>query len=245
MWHEKKISFQVTMLGRPANLFVAAKRLCKPCTVTGAIVTTTTISVNFTRMSSSSAATSCTEQHASSFSNSFKNEPASMVKVASKILSKDAQNHIVFVGERHDDTNAHRCELALLKALHEGYIEGDSGQSSRTENRKLILSLEFFDTDTQLVLDEYLRGLIPVTPHTFYASLVHMLPKPLFLSSHPRRKTSQPYKRRRRGSLHSLAHLITTKQPTVGWWSTVRSMESQWCTTRAAACVCDPLAFQP
>lgn len=52
---------------------------------------------------------------------------------------------VVFVGENHDDPNAHAFQLALLKALH-------------AQNPRLALSMEMFERDVQGVLDEYLAG---------------------------------------------------------------------------------------
>ena len=57
---------------------------------------------------------------------------------------------VVFLGEQHDDTVAHRRQLRVLEALQERY--GDE--------RPLVLSLEMFERDVQLVLDEYRAGLI-------------------------------------------------------------------------------------
>lgn len=57
---------------------------------------------------------------------------------------------VVFLGEQHDDTIAHRRQLQLLEALQARY-----GQQ-----RPLVLSLEMFERDVQLVLDEYRQGLI-------------------------------------------------------------------------------------
>ena len=54
---------------------------------------------------------------------------------------------VVFFGEEHNDSVAHVVQYELLKAMHERY----SG---------VALSLEMFVSDDQLVLDEYLAGLI-------------------------------------------------------------------------------------
>ena len=55
---------------------------------------------------------------------------------------------VLFFGEEHDDSAGHYLEAAIFKALHKEY--GD----------KLALSMEMFETDCQLVLDEYLDGFI-------------------------------------------------------------------------------------
>ncbi len=55
---------------------------------------------------------------------------------------------VIFFGEEHNDSAGHFLEAAIFKALHKEY--GD----------KLALSMEMFETDCQLVLDEYLHGYI-------------------------------------------------------------------------------------
>jgi uncharacterized iron-regulated protein len=59
---------------------------------------------------------------------------------------KDAD--VVFFGEEHNDSAGHYLEAAIFKALYTQY--GD----------KLALSMEMFETDCQLVLNEYLDGFI-------------------------------------------------------------------------------------
>jgi len=59
---------------------------------------------------------------------------------------KDAD--ILFFGEEHNDSAGHYLETAIFRALQKTY--GD----------KLALSMEMFETDCQLVLDEYLDGYI-------------------------------------------------------------------------------------
>src|SRR5690606_38152495 len=54
---------------------------------------------------------------------------------------------VVFFGEEHNDSIAHILEYDLLKAMNERY-EG------------VALSMEMFVSDDQLVLDEYLAGII-------------------------------------------------------------------------------------
>src|SRR5690242_19595816 len=57
---------------------------------------------------------------------------------------------VVFVGENHDDKQAHALELAIL----EGLYRRDPG---------LALSLEMFERDVQGVVDEYLQDFITET----------------------------------------------------------------------------------
>src|SRR5579872_1431227 len=52
---------------------------------------------------------------------------------------------VVFIGEEHDQTMGHALEMAILQGL-----------STHTAPR--ALSLEMFERDVQLVLDEYLAG---------------------------------------------------------------------------------------
>ncbi|SHK28416.1 ChaN family lipoprotein [Rhodothermus profundi] len=70
-----------------------------------------------------------------------------------RLLEAAGAVEVVFLGEQHDDTVAHRRQLRVLEALQERY-----GQQ-----RPLVLSLEMFERDVQLVLDEYRQGLIPET----------------------------------------------------------------------------------
>jgi uncharacterized iron-regulated protein len=59
---------------------------------------------------------------------------------------KDAD--VLFFGEEHDDSAGHYLEAAIFQSLYKLY--GD----------KLALSMEMFETDCQLVLNEYLDGYI-------------------------------------------------------------------------------------
>lgn len=64
-----------------------------------------------------------------------------------------APNQVVFIGETHDDPTAHLLELELLQRARDAYGTGANA-------RPVALSLEFFDRDAQLPLDEYLAGFI-------------------------------------------------------------------------------------
>jgi uncharacterized iron-regulated protein len=57
---------------------------------------------------------------------------------------------VVFLGENHDDATAHALQLEIFKAVVERY----------SATRKTALSLEMFERDVQVVIDEYLNGLI-------------------------------------------------------------------------------------
>ena len=57
---------------------------------------------------------------------------------------------VVFLGESHDDSVAHALQLEIFKRADEKF--GGS--------RKISLSLEMFQRDVQIILDEYLKDLI-------------------------------------------------------------------------------------
>lgn len=64
-------------------------------------------------------------------------------------IALDCKNaDVLFFGEEHNDSAGHYLEAAIFKALHDRYGE------------KLALSMEMFETDCQLVLNEYLAGFI-------------------------------------------------------------------------------------
>jgi uncharacterized iron-regulated protein len=69
-----------------------------------------------------------------------KTDYADMIKELSKA-------DIVFFGELHDDPIAHWLELEVTKSL---YAE---------KGRNLILGAEMFESDNQLLVDEYLKGI--------------------------------------------------------------------------------------
>lgn len=84
--------------------------------------------------------------------------PATHYKIystlAQKLISPDdiindmANADVLFFGEEHNDSTAHYLEFTLFKKLSEKYPQ------------KTALSMEMFQTDCQLVLNEYLAGLI-------------------------------------------------------------------------------------
>jgi uncharacterized iron-regulated protein len=65
-----------------------------------------------------------------------------------KIVADLADADVLFFGEEHNDSAGHYLENKIFSALHVQY--GD----------KLALSLEMFETDGQLGLNEYLAGLM-------------------------------------------------------------------------------------
>ncbi len=66
-----------------------------------------------------------------------------------KIAAALADADVLFFGEEHNDSAGHYLEAEIFKALHKQYGE------------MLALSLEMFETDNQLALNEYLTGFIP------------------------------------------------------------------------------------
>ncbi|HUR64709.1 MAG TPA: ChaN family lipoprotein [Chitinophagaceae bacterium] len=68
-----------------------------------------------------------------------------------KIIADMANADVLFFGEDHNDSAGHYLENKIFRALHAAY--GD----------KLALSMEMFEADNQLALDEYLQGKIDET----------------------------------------------------------------------------------
>lgn len=67
-----------------------------------------------------------------------------------KIIDSLAEFEVVFLGENHDDATAHAIQLEIFKHAVEKY----------SAQRKVALSLEMFERDVQIVLDEYRQDLI-------------------------------------------------------------------------------------
>lgn len=65
-----------------------------------------------------------------------------------KLVNKVKKADIIFFGELHSDPLAHWLELELTKELYQ------------LKNTNLVLAAEMFESDNQLILDEYLDGLI-------------------------------------------------------------------------------------
>jgi uncharacterized iron-regulated protein len=65
-----------------------------------------------------------------------------------KIVTAMANADVLLFGEEHNDSAGHYLEAEIFKALFIRY------------GSKIVLSLEMFETDNQLVLDEYLAGFI-------------------------------------------------------------------------------------
>jgi len=65
-----------------------------------------------------------------------------------KIAAACRDANVIFFGEEHNDSAGHYLEAAIFKSLQQQY------------GSKLALSMEMFETDCQLVLNEYLAGYI-------------------------------------------------------------------------------------
>lgn len=65
-----------------------------------------------------------------------------------KIVTDMADADVLFFGEEHNDSAGHYMENKIFSALHAQYAD------------KIVLSMEMFETDGQLVLNEYLAGTI-------------------------------------------------------------------------------------
>lgn len=75
-------------------------------------------------------------------------QPSGQRASVDTIVRAAADAEVVLVGEFHDDEAGHRFKRSLLERLDRG------------DRRQLVLSLEMFERDVQLVLDEYLAGQI-------------------------------------------------------------------------------------
>ncbi len=74
------------------------------------------------------------------------------------IIESAQKSDVIFLGEQHDDIVGHKLQFEIFKQL----VEKNVGK------RKVILSLEMFERDVQIVLDEYLSG--QITEKQFLAS---------------------------------------------------------------------------
>jgi uncharacterized iron-regulated protein len=64
-----------------------------------------------------------------------------------KMIRSLNKAEVIFFGELHNDPISHWLELQVAKSLYEA-------------NKDLLLGLEMFEADDQLILDEYLQGVI-------------------------------------------------------------------------------------
>ena len=73
-------------------------------------------------------------------------QPSSIEEIVSSLGSAD----VVFLGELHDDSVGHAIQLEIFKQAIEKY----------GAKRRVTLSLEMFERDVQMMVDEYLAGQI-------------------------------------------------------------------------------------
>lgn len=78
-----------------------------------------------------------------------KGNPATLEDILKAIEKTD----VAFLGEQHDDATAHFLQFQIFKAVVEKY----------KQERKVALSLEMFERDVQIVVDEYLKNQISET----------------------------------------------------------------------------------
>ena len=67
-----------------------------------------------------------------------------------QIIDRIGISDVIFLGENHDDATAHAIQLEIFKRAVEKY----------SAQRTVALSMEMFERDVQIVLDEYRRDLI-------------------------------------------------------------------------------------
>lgn len=74
-------------------------------------------------------------------------------KKLDQIIAEIKNYDVVFLGENHDDAVAHALQFEIFKAAFDKY----------SKQKKVTLSLEMFERDVQVVLNEYLNNLISET----------------------------------------------------------------------------------
>lgn len=66
------------------------------------------------------------------------------------VLERLDSIEVIFLGEQHDDAVGHAAQFEIFRRAVDAHLT----------KRKIALSLEMFERDVQIVLDEYLAGLI-------------------------------------------------------------------------------------
>jgi uncharacterized iron-regulated protein len=131
-------------------------------------------------------------------------EPSTLEAITGALATTD----VLFLGELHDDAVGHAVQFEIFRQAVERY----------SRERRVALSLEMFERDVQIVLDEYLNGLITeqhliaagrAWPNykTDYAPLVELAKKnrlPVIAANAPRRYVNM-VSRNGRSSLNSLS----------------------------------------
>jgi uncharacterized iron-regulated protein len=75
-----------------------------------------------------------------------KGNPSTIAAVVERLGSVD----VIFMGEQHDDAVGHAAQMEIFRRAVDANLN----------ERKIALSLEMFERDVQIVVDEYLAGLI-------------------------------------------------------------------------------------
>lgn len=78
-----------------------------------------------------------------------KGKPSDISEIVSSLENVD----VVFLGEQHDDAVAHAIQLEIFRRAVEQY----------SAKRRVALSLEMFERDVQVVVNEYLSGQVTET----------------------------------------------------------------------------------
>lgn len=148
-----------------------------------------------------------------------------------------ASQQVVFVGETHDDPTAHLLELELLQGAAAQYQQGASP-------RTVALSLEFFERDVQLPLDEYLAGRISESSfrsdtrpwpryQTDYRPLIELSKQqriPVIAANAPRRYIGM-VTRQGRASLDSLGEAARAFLPPLPYGKASTLYRDRWIAT--------------
>jgi uncharacterized iron-regulated protein len=153
------------------------------------------------------------------------------------VVAAMAAHQVVFIGETHDDPTGHMLELELLRRAVDTYRAG----------RPTALSLEFFERDVQLPLDEYLAGLITEKAfradarpwpryETDYRPLVELAKEqrvPVIAANAPRRYVTIVTRKGREalGELSAAAHALL---PPLPYGEASAEYRSQWIATISA-----------
>ncbi len=73
-----------------------------------------------------------------------------------EVIERAGNADVLLVGESHHDPTAHILQAEILKRIHTRHFQDAEPGSFQP----LLLSMEMFERDLQIVLDEYLAGLI-------------------------------------------------------------------------------------
>jgi len=111
--------------------------------------------------------TMITEQHPHSPKNSIKfSEKQYQIYDATgkktslnKIIDQIGLVHVVFLGEMHNDPVAHYLQEVILRKITNRYWTN----AYTSKRRQIVLSMEMFERDVQMILDEYLLNIIDET----------------------------------------------------------------------------------